>query len=96
MSDRVPLLANFGDFGGRYVAETLMPAVEELAAAWPAAWSDPTFVAEYRAILRDYVGRPTPLTEARRLPAAIGPISFIFPFVTENSHSRPAATAKPV
>jgi len=72
MSDRVPLLANFGDFGGRYVAETLMPAVEELAAAWPAAWSDPTFVAEYRAILRDYVGRPTPLTEARRLPAAIG------------------------
>jgi tryptophan synthase beta chain len=68
----VPLLADFGPFGGRYVAETLMPAVEELARAWPEAWSDPAFVAEYREILRDYVGRPTPLTEARRLPAAVG------------------------
>jgi tryptophan synthase beta chain len=68
----VPLLADFGPFGGRYVAETLMPAVEELAKAWPEAWSDPAFVAEYREILRDYVGRPTPLTEARRLPAAVG------------------------
>ncbi|MCY0994673.1 tryptophan synthase subunit beta [Nannocystis sp. ILAH1] len=66
------LLGEFGEFGGRYVAETLMPAVEELARAWPKAWADYTFVDEYRAILRDYVGRPTPLTEARRLPEAVG------------------------
>jgi tryptophan synthase beta chain len=66
------LLADFGEFGGRYVAETLMPAVEELAAAWPAAWADPAFQAEYRAILRDYVGRPSPLSEAPRLAAAVG------------------------
>jgi tryptophan synthase beta chain len=68
----VPLLADFGQFGGRYVAETLMPAVEELARAWPQAWADPTFVDEYRTILRDFVGRPTPLTEARRIHEAIG------------------------
>jgi tryptophan synthase beta chain len=68
----VPLLADFGEFGGRYVAETLMPAVEELARAWPEAWADPAFQAEYRAILRDYVGRPSPLGEAPRLAAAVG------------------------
>lgn len=68
----VPLLAEFGEFGGRYVAETLMPAVEELAAAWPEAWADPAFLAEYREILRDFVGRPTPLSEARRLPQVVG------------------------
>lgn len=62
----------FGEFGGRYVAETLMPAVEALAQAWPEAWSDPTFVEEYRRILRDYVGRPSALSEARRLGADLG------------------------
>ncbi|MEZ4454543.1 MAG: tryptophan synthase subunit beta [Nannocystaceae bacterium] len=70
--DDAPLLADFGEFGGRYVAETLMPAVEELARAWPIAWADPAFLAEYRSILRDYVGRPTPLTPAPRLAAAVG------------------------
>ena len=60
----------FGVFGGRYVAETLMPAVEELAEQWPRAWADPAFVDEYRAILRDYAGRPSTLTEASRLAAA--------------------------
>ena len=48
-----PLLADFGEFGGRYVAETLMPAVEALARAWPLAWTDPAFQGEYRRILRD-------------------------------------------
>jgi tryptophan synthase beta chain len=66
------MLGDFGAFGGRYVAETLMPAVEELAREWPRAWSDPQFQAEYRGILRDYVGRPSPLTRARRFAAAIG------------------------
>ncbi|MCA9663268.1 MAG: tryptophan synthase subunit beta, partial [Myxococcales bacterium] len=67
-----PLLADFGEFGGRYVAETLMPAVEELAREWPKTWADPEFQAKYRGILRDYVGRPTALTAAPRLAAAVG------------------------
>ncbi|MBA3545225.1 MAG: pyridoxal-phosphate dependent enzyme, partial [Nannocystis sp.] len=67
-----PLLADFGEFGGRYVAETLMPAVEALARAWPLAWTDPAFQAEYRRILRDYVGRPSPLSDAPRLALAVG------------------------
>ena len=71
-SAAAPLLADFGEYGGRYVAETLMPAVEELARAWPLAWADAAFQADYRAILRDYVGRPTPLSEAPRLAAAVG------------------------
>lgn len=62
----------FGPFGGRYVAETLMPAVEELALAWPQAWADPAFMDEYRGILRDYAGRPSTLTEAKRLADALG------------------------
>jgi tryptophan synthase beta chain len=72
LPDPDPLLAEFGEFGGRYVAETLMPAVEQLAREWPRAWTDPTFRAEYTRILAEYVGRPTPLTPAPRLAAAIG------------------------
>src|SRR5690606_6407626 len=67
-----PPLAAFGEFGGRYVAETLMPAVEELGREWPRAWADPEFRAQYARILAEYVGRPTPLTPATRLAAAIG------------------------
>ncbi|HVI00839.1 MAG TPA: tryptophan synthase subunit beta [Enhygromyxa sp.] len=67
-----PLLAKFGEFGGRYVAETLMPAVEQLAREWPLAWADPSFRAEYTRILTEYVGRPSPLTPAPRLAEAIG------------------------
>ncbi|MHB9149323.1 MAG: tryptophan synthase subunit beta [Thermoleophilia bacterium] len=62
----------YGPFGGRYVAETLMPALEELEAALDEAGSDPGFWEEYRALLRDYVGRPTPLTFAARLTEEIG------------------------
>ena len=71
-SSEVPLLAEFGEFGGRFVAETLMPAVEELAREWPRAWADEAFRSEYRRILAEYVGRPTPITRAPRLAAAIG------------------------
>lgn len=67
-----PLSGDFGEFGGRFVAETLMPAVEELARAWPEAWADAEFQREYREILRDYVGRPSPLTLAAGLSEAIG------------------------
>jgi tryptophan synthase beta chain len=63
---------SFGEFGGRYVAETLMPAVEELAAAWSAAQADPDYQAELDDIARNWVGRPSPLSAALRLAAALG------------------------
>lgn len=66
-----PPAADFGSFGGRYVAETLMPAVEELARAWPQAWADPAFRGEYERICSEYVGRPSALTPAPRLAAAV-------------------------
>jgi tryptophan synthase beta chain len=60
-------LGHFGPFGGRYVPETLMAALEELAEGFDAAQRDPAFRAEIAEILRQYVGRPTPVYLARRL-----------------------------
>ncbi len=62
----------FGTFGGRYVPETLMTALDELEKAWADARRDPAFGEELDALLRDYVGRPTPLYRARRLEEAAG------------------------
>jgi len=62
----------FGDFGGRFVPETLMHALEELTEAYEAAKADPTFQEELDACLRDYVGRPSPLTFAARLTEKLG------------------------
>ncbi len=62
----------FGEFGGRYVPETLMAALVELEAAWAAARADMAFWAELDLLLRDYVGRPTPLYRAHRLEAEAG------------------------
>ncbi len=62
----------FGRFGGRFVPETLMPALEELTQEYLAARDDPAFQGELAAILRDYVGRPTPLTYASRLTEHAG------------------------
>ncbi len=62
----------FGRFGGRYVPETLMAALDQLDAAWHEARADESFWAELDDLLRDYVGRPTPLYRARRLEAAAG------------------------
>ncbi len=62
----------FGRFGGRFVAETLMPLILELDAAWEAARHDPAFRAELGQYLRDYVGRPSPLWFARRLTETLG------------------------
>src|SRR3954453_18687906 len=62
----------FGEFGGRFVPESLVPACKELEAAFRAAWADPSFHAEYDALLRDYGGRPTPVTECRRLSERLG------------------------
>ena len=62
----------FGRFGGRFVPETLMPACIELDAAFRDAWADPVFRAELDGLLRDYAGRPSPLTECHRLSAELG------------------------
>src|SRR5471032_2608354 len=57
----------FGTYGGRYVPETLIPALDELEAGWQAAQADPSFRAELDDLLATYAGRPTPLTRAARL-----------------------------
>jgi tryptophan synthase beta chain len=57
----------FGEFGGQYVAETLMPALVELEAAWRACRADPAFWRELEVLLRDYVGRPSLLYRADAL-----------------------------
>jgi tryptophan synthase beta chain len=62
----------FGPYGGQYVPETLMPAVAELEAAWVQARSDPGYRADLARLLRDYVGRPSPLYHATRLSEAAG------------------------
>jgi len=67
----------FGPYGGRYVPETLIPALEELEQAFEEALRDPEFLREFEALLRTYVGRPTPLTEARRLGEAVGARIFL-------------------
>ena len=61
----------FGPYGGRYVPETLMHALEELAHVYDAARADPRFWTELDGLLKDYVGRPTPLTDVPRLSAAV-------------------------
>jgi tryptophan synthase beta chain len=62
----------FGRYGGQYVPETLMPALAELEAAWIDAQDDASFRQELDALLRDYVGRPSPLYRASRLSEAAG------------------------
>ena len=66
------LARRFGPYGGRYVPETLIPALDELEREWLAARSDPAFQDELAGLLRDYVGRPTPLYHARRLSELAG------------------------
>ena len=63
----------FGDFGGRYVPETLMPALAELEAVYAEARADPEFRRELDGLLASYVGRPTPLTFAANLSRELGP-----------------------
>ena len=68
----------FGEFGGRYVAETLMPLILELEAAYRAAKADPKFQAELDFYLKDYVGRPSPLWHAKRLSQHLGGAKIYF------------------
>jgi tryptophan synthase beta chain len=62
----------FGEFGGRFIPESLIGACLELEEAFRSAWNDPAFVEEYHSILRDYGGRPTPVTECKRLSDRLG------------------------
>jgi tryptophan synthase beta chain len=62
----------FGEFGGRFVPETLVPACQELEIAFKDAWQDPVFRGELDAVLRDYAGRPSILTECHNLGAKLG------------------------
>ena len=80
MSDSVDFLTyrypdengRFGPYGGRFVPETLMPALEELEQAYLQARNDSTFQAELQRLFLTYVGRPTPITHARRLSEQLG------------------------
>jgi tryptophan synthase beta chain len=62
----------FGRYGGRYVPETLIPALDELTAAWREASADETFLAQLASLHRDFIGRPTPLYRAERLSERVG------------------------
>jgi tryptophan synthase beta chain len=62
----------FGEFGGRFVPETLIPALEELEAEFRTAWSSPEFRSEFAGLLSSYAGRPTPVTECHRLSEQLG------------------------
>jgi tryptophan synthase beta chain len=68
----VPDAGRFGGYGGQYVAETLMPAIAELEAAWREARREPGYWAEVEDLLINYVGRPSLLYHARRLSAEVG------------------------
>ena len=65
-------LGRFGDFGGRFVPETLIPALDQLEAEFRTAWSDEGFLAEYAELLGSYAGRPTPVTECHNLSERLG------------------------
>ncbi len=67
-----PASDRFGIFGGRYVPETLIPAIDELERAYDAARVDPSFIAELDDMLTNYVGRPSALTEAPRFSEYVG------------------------
>ncbi|CAN5197648.1 tryptophan synthase subunit beta [soil metagenome] len=67
-----PVLGRFGPYGGQYVAETLMPAITELEAAWRAARDDDAYWAEVNDLLVNYVGRPSLLYHAKRLSQQLG------------------------
>ena len=63
---------HFGRFGGRFVPEALIAALDELTAAYRGQRADPAFLAEFDRLLRDYAGRPSPLTDAHRLAEHAG------------------------
>jgi tryptophan synthase beta chain len=72
LATRPDARGRYGGFGGRYVPEVLIPALDELTAAWERSQDDPSFRGELDELLRDYVGRPSALTFASRLSAELG------------------------
>jgi tryptophan synthase beta chain len=72
MTATEPRTDRFGAFGGRYVPETLIPAIDELERAYDEARADPAFVAELEEMLTNYVGRPSALTDAPRFSEHVG------------------------
>ena len=66
------MTGRFGPYGGRYVPETLVAALDELAAVYDSAQRDPAFWTELQALLKEFVGRPSPLTEAPRFGQSVG------------------------
>jgi tryptophan synthase beta chain len=70
--DRPDERGRFAEYGGQFAPETLMPALEELEAEFIKAWADPEFHRELDDLLRDYVGRPTPVYRAARLSERLG------------------------
>ena len=71
-AEEASVTGRFGPYGGRYVPETLMHALEELADVFDTARADPRFWSELDDLLRNYVGRPTPITAVPRLSAQVG------------------------
>jgi tryptophan synthase beta chain len=69
---------HFGIYGGRYVAETLMPLILEVERAYRSACADPAFAAEFQYYLKHYVGRPSPLYFAERLTERLGGAKIYF------------------
>jgi tryptophan synthase beta chain len=67
----------FGDFGGRYVPEVLIAALDELERAMTAAFADPAFWAQYHAMLRDFVGRPSPIYRCERYGADVSSVPLV-------------------
>jgi tryptophan synthase beta chain len=72
LKDASPIAAKFGPYGGQFVPETLMPALEELQRAYQRLRADGTFQRELDTLLTTYAGRPTPLTHAKRLSEHLG------------------------
>ncbi|MDQ4079863.1 MAG: tryptophan synthase subunit beta [Gemmatimonadota bacterium] len=72
MTSRTSHSDRFGAYGGRYVPETLIPALDELERAYESAQADPTFHAELASLLQRYVGRPSPLSSAPRFSERVG------------------------
>ena len=70
--DRPDVRGYYGEFGGRFVPETLMAALDELEHAYREACADESFTHEFKHLCRDYIGRPTPLYHARQLSGQIG------------------------
>lgn len=71
-SPEAGIRGRFGQYGGRYVPETLVSALDELAVVFETAQSDPGFQAEFERVLREYAGRPSPLTDAPRMAERLG------------------------